>query len=261
MRFAAAALVLSACYVERAPATVDELVRATWTVFDKTPADIAAFATNAHEVLKGDTRKTTPARGRVKSLSDTDLAAFVVATKNPPKARGIYVYDRLDCTIAEIENLATAPNQKELFPGLYDDYTREYFSDRDAFLAGAMNRLQYATTLKASVVGNQYTSVATVEALRVPAPDAETIPTGPMLMLRQFLPGAAEFRGDGDFQQDYQVELFYPIPDGTTMHLYGVWREMRVGTFSADDDVTMTLILDGLIDYDKRMEKHCQAMR
>lgn len=248
---------LNACHVDKAPATVDEAVRQLWSEYERSDTDVAAFAKNVHTLLKGDRHKVDPLRGRVSELEAAALETVMASAKNASRAEGIYLYDYLNCHVEDVARIATAPNQKELFPNLYDDYTREYFADRDAFLSGAMNRLQYQTTMKASVLGTSYTSVSPVEARRVPLLEGTSVPAGTMLMLRQFIAAPADFRGDGEFRQDYQIELFYPLPEGGVMHLYGIWREMRVGVFTVEDDVTVALILDGLYGYDRTMEKHC----
>ena len=60
------------------------------------------------------------------------------------------------------------------------------------------------------------------------------------------------------FDQDYQIDLYYERSPGELVHMFAVWRRMSFNTRSTDDDFFVSTALSSFIDWDVRMAELCQ---
>jgi hypothetical protein len=194
---------------------------------------------------------------KLEPLKPADVADLGLPARDVSTAQGMIILTELPCTLAQVEKLAAAKNQPELFPKTYDNYLRTYTSSSDDYFTRKVKTLTWTTDLTATVLSRQYQSDLRGGARFVPGAS----PTGGDVVLsRTVLVKPATFLkgNDAQFNQDYQIEAFYERSAGKTVHVYALWREFIVGSISSADDLYISIILGNLKDFDVRVGKICK---
>lgn len=197
-----------------------------------------------------------PVQVTIGDLEKSDLELIGFGAKDAAKPQGMLIITELDCTFDQIQALVVASNQPEIYPGTYEKYARTFQGDTNGFLGGAASTLVWKTQYTATIQGNTYESLLTGGARRVPS----AAPSGaPILLARTILDQPARFvsGGDVEFNQDYQMELYYPRGN-KILHFYAVWREFRLGGLNSESQLYINLVLGNLVDYDVRTSKVCR---
>lgn len=253
------ALAAAACAppARETPQDVDGLARWLWVNGDT--ADDAALveaAGNVHAAVGGDDLDP-PDRGTLEDLTSEELAVVDLADRDPAPAQGLFYAGVVRCDAAQLADILSAPNQDELFPGVYDSYARDFDGDRDAFVAGDADRLSWTTTYGATLVSSPYTASSRGSLRRAQVDGADR---SPALVARTYMPEPATFEDEAnEFALDFQIETYHPRDDGASVHFYAIWRELHVGDFSTDDDVVLGFIFDALVRFDERTSELCAA--
>lgn len=239
-----------------APSEMTVAARAFWTAYSKTSADDVKKEMAGIEGVIQRT-STVPMQVKIGDLTkaETDL---VLPNKDPAPAQGMLIVTELECPLDKVEQYVIAKNQSELYPDLYDEYTRTYSSSSADFLSRAAPQLTWRTDYKATALGRTYLSNLTGGAWRLP----DASPTGgPVLLSRTYLNEPANFiSGEpASFNQDYQIEVYWEVSPGRTRHLYGLWREFSLTTLTSESDLYISIVLGNLSDFDARTSKICKT--
>lgn len=264
-----ATLLTAACKVEEAPATTDELFHRLWSAFPvEAEADmdllIGSVPANVDlDTLVSEDWDNAP-RGNQTHLSPDEIAGLPfedadgnpLAPPDPSLATPLYLIDRFPCDGATLEAILTYPDQNALYK-TYDGYERRFESDRDAFLDGSTDTLGWDGTIEvASVIS--YVQEFHTDLRRVTVGEDAGVPGDTVWITRNVLPRPAEWKGsDGYFKQDYQLELFMPVPGGDLVHLYPVWREMKAAGSTLDDPILRGINFSQTISFDKTTARLC----
>ena len=258
-----AALVLfalfGACHVEKAPETVNALARHFWRHFDDADAAMLNEAIdNLHAAVEGDALKPGAHKeGKIDALLLEDIAGLPIEpTPEIKKARGFFVLTHMKCTLEQAERVTYSTKQAALHPGVYDSYERTFASDFDTYRSRAEPTLIWNTHFRATILGASYTADSHSD-MRFVAPSKATTDRA-FVVTRTFQPRPANFPGDAALDQDYEIEVLYPTADGTTMHFFGIWRDIYIGAFSIQDEITLAVAVNELVKWDARSSETCQ---
>jgi hypothetical protein len=171
--------------------------------------------------------------------------------QDPADAFGFFIASRYPCTLERMEEIATTPEQDELYPGVFDEYQRTDTADRSAYFARQSDTLTWDVALSVTPVTSQYRANSK-GGVRRPVDDGRSAITQ-----TTWLPSPADFDDESShFKQDYQMEVYYPRGDDV-VHLYGMWRDMKVGIFSIEDDAFLGALVSGLMDWEARSAELC----
>jgi hypothetical protein len=252
--------VLVACKkVEEAPEELDALASYLWTAYDSDEATLADAADNLHQALRGDQLDATE-DGLLSPLTRADAQA-VGLDRDPKAAVGLYIAGVMGCTLPELEEILSHPDQDELYPGSYVSYDRKLRSDRDDFLKGRTQEVRWDVTYEASILGAEFEASLTGGLRRVVP--AEGVPAvGPVLFGRFHAPAPARFpEGSArSIDQDYQLEAWYERAPGEVVHFYAMWREADFGGgFTTEDEGIQRIILNNMDAWDKDTVKLCEG--
>lgn len=262
-----ALLGVAACHSTKpAPEDLDGLAHWYWQHFDGvspvdqtegTDADAIAAQVNLDAALAialGSIEAGKTSSGSVTDLSDTEQAIVVV---DPPRdvalAAGIYIADVVGCSLDQIERITIDLDQDELYPGSYDSYERTYTSDVDAYLARDTPYLTWESNIDATVLGASYHEDVVGGARYVFDDGSVEGGRGDIFISRVTLTAPAEYEeGSGkSFDQDYQLDIYYPLSDSEVVHFYPLWRQYDYGTgLDQDSSAAQGVMMGGLFDYD-----------
>lgn len=243
-----------ACGRAPAPDDVDGLARWFWLSAgedDAAVADAAARldATPAMRALG------PPLEGGLRRLLPGDAAVVGLMTPDVSRAAGMVVLDVIRCPLDRVERLIAQTDQKALHGG-FDRYSRTYTSDAAAYFERRVPRLDWRSEYTFSLLGTSYDAVLPGGLRRVPAQPG--FPRGPVVVAHAWLPAPATVNGVGSyFRQDYQVQVLYERAPGEVVHLYALWREMKLAGFDTDGGVLVGETLDKLVAADHDFETHC----
>lgn len=233
--------------------------RAVWNVYDKPDDSVRRAVVDLPGVLSRAEAVISdrPLKVKIGAITPDELATIGFQDKDYKAAQGMLVVPELDCTLDQVEKLVVAKNQTEIYPKLYDQYSRDYTSSVQDFLGRKTSTVAWHTQYTASAIGNTYVAQLTGGARRVPgaAPDGKDL-----LVARTYLNAPATFTTSGDaaFDQDYQIELYWERTPGKTLHFYALWRQFRIASLDASTDLYVALVLGNLIDFDVRTSKVCR---
>ncbi len=248
--------------VEPAPDDLDGLFHYTWAKYgDGLDEELAGAAINFDAALDA---------ANLDEVVDGTLSAFtreemdlvdMRADADPAELAGMYLANSMSCTLEQIEAIATALNQDELYTGEYEAYDRRYTSDVDGYRAREESHLTWDVDITAEfVAGALYSEFIHGGTRYVPTLDADTSPHGPILLARTWMPDEAQFDNDDYyFTQDYQLELYYEREPGRVIHLYGLWRYSGFVDLNTDDDFLVRQILNALAAWDDRTVELCAS--
>lgn len=251
---------LSEEQADPAPNELTYQARAIWDVYDVTKATDADVKNAISNILEEVKMANPPLTDKMGPLLTSDLALIGFGSRNPSTAQGMLLIDSISCSLDQIRQLVVAKNQTVLYPNLYDAYDREYTSSVQDFLSGASPTVTWQTTYTGDALGYVYNATLTGGARNVQG----AMPDGsPVLLARTYLDMPADFTqggGDGSFQQDYQIELYYATSPSSVIHFYGLWRDFQVNNLTSAADLYINLILGELEDFDTRSGLVCKNM-
>lgn len=270
-----AALTLLGCHSTKlAPADLDGLAHWYWSQYDGAGTDegddAAMIAATVNlDVALGGQAADTPMTGTLTDMTDDEQA---LVSLDPPRdvslSAGMFIANTLPCTLDQIERLTIELDQDELYPGTYDGYDRSYTSDVDAYLARETPYLTWQSSIDATVMGAQYHEDIEGGARFVTDDGSVDGSFGDMLLTRVWLPTPATFfKEDGtvdedggkSFDQDYQLEMYYPLSSTETVHYYVLWRQMDYGAGVNTDAASLQgLMLGALLDWDDANAALCE---
>lgn len=248
--------------VDPLPADLDGAVHYLWGRLDGAPeAEVHAGVVALDAALDGATL-TDATDGSISRLTAEEVASLGITDRDPADAAALFIANRIDCGLDDVVDIFTAPNQDELYPGVYASQARTYEGDRDAFLTGEVDDLRWSLTYETAILGSRYTGRTEAYLRRVrPDPTSEA-PFGASYLVRFHAPEPAVFE-DGaakSFTQDYQFEVYWAREDGATLHAYAMWREADWGAgFTSEDEGVQRLLLNGMKDWDDDTARICAA--
>ena len=229
--------------------------RALWKFYEKGSDDTVKRAIDDVQGVVARAGEL-PLQVKIGDLTNEDLA-LIGKTADPAAPQGMLLVDDLDCTLDQVERLVVAKNQTELYPDLYDAYTRTYVTNVQDLLMGKSPTVVWHTDYTASAVSRTYVAGLTGGARRV----AGANPLGgDVILSRTILDKPATFiKGDdAAFDQDYQIELYYALAPRKVRHFYALWRQFRIGGLDAESDLYVNLVLGNLRDFDVRTGILCR---
>ena len=119
--------------------------------------------------------------------------------------------------------------------------------------------LTWDTTYDISGFGYEYTAYLE-SSLRYAAKESDS-DFADMIISRTILKEPAYFDEDSTDRglfQDFQMEIYYQLESGDSLHFYGIWREMTLfGETTFASESAQRLVLDGLSDWDNDIEENC----
>jgi hypothetical protein len=229
--------------------------RALWKFYEKGSDDTVK---RAIDDVQGVVARAgaLPLQVKIGDLTADDLA-LIGKTADPAAPQGMLLVDDLDCTLDQVERLVVAKNQTELYPDLYDAYTRTYVTNVQDLLMGKSPTVVWHTDYTASAVSRTYVAGLTGGARRVPGANPLG---GDVILSRTILDNPAKFIAgeDAAFDQDYQIELYYAVEPRKIRHFYALWRQFRIGGLDAESDLYVNLVLGNLRDFDVRTGIICR---
>ncbi len=239
-----------------APTEVSVAARSFWTGYSSSEADVAKLTADIEGIIQRG--GGTPLQAKISNLQKGDVANVGLDQNDVTLAAGMLLVSEITCTLADIEKLVIATNQDQLYPSTYDAYKRTYLSSQPDYAARKTDDVKWQTDLTASLLSRQYESLLNGgnHYFKTGGPGGK-----PMFFSRTFLTKPATFLKNGqgaDFNQDYQIELYWERTPGHTAHFYGVWREFKMGTITSDSALYQSLVLGNLADFDKRTGLICQ---
>jgi len=259
-----AAVLGAACApLEPAPSDLDGLFHYFWQKAEAgTDAELAEATTNASAAIAASDLEAGP-EGSLTDITRDEIALVGMSPAvEPSLTAGMYLAGLLPCSLDQVERIVYALDQDALYDDAYETYQRGY-DGGDAALDAYVDResatLAWTSTIGSTLLGAEFDQV--VRGLLRYVPDAGEGGVGsPVLVARYHMPSPAEF-DDGSFffDQDYQVEVYWERRPGEVVHLYGLWRRMGFGSLSTDDEGIVSLILDGLRDWDEQTAALCEG--
>jgi hypothetical protein len=247
---------------EPAPEDLDANVRWFW-VNGEAAADPALIDAAQKLAVAGkvDTR-TSPFKGQQRQrLTSEELKVVNLEANDPTKARALLVVNLFDCTLEKLASILSSAEQTTLYPEVWTSHVRTLTGDRSAFLERRAPRVAWDADVGVTFpVGDSYQSKLKGSLRRVTVP-AGTSLGAELLVARLWLTEPATFSPSSTsfFRQNYEIEIFWEPQPGRIAHGYGMWREVKVGTFNVtlEDDGFFNITLDNLVDWDKKTAALC----
>lgn len=227
---------------------------ALWKAYGQSDEDVKKAVSEVAGVV--ERAGVRPVQVTIDGLTQKDLGIPTV-TRDPALAQGMLLISELDCSLSQVEKLASAKNQSEIYPDSYDKYDRAYQGNIQDFIAGAAPSIVWKTNYTVSLLGRTYEATLTGGARRI----AGAAPGGgTMLLSRTALDQPARFiaGSDAEFNQDYQMEAFYEIAPNKVVHYYAIWREFRLASLTSSTDLYINTVLGNSVDFDVRASKVCR---
>jgi hypothetical protein len=187
-----------------------------------------------------------------------DRVGFPSTQEQRDRAQGFYIANISGCTMEQNEDWALSTNADEVRADTYLEYSKQHAGDPDAFDNDQLDATSWSTTYKVQPLADPYTASIRGSIRRVDAANGST--DGTILMTQVVLtsPGVFEPSDAGSFPLDYQLEV-YQVIDQKMHHFYGMWRNMQLGSFSAEGDLFIGTQLDGMLDWEKDADVTCSG--
>ena len=244
---------------EPAPEELDALIHYFFTDYEtEEEATLADAIANTLEWWRANT-----AEGESEG-SVTDLRVNEVTPLGMPEDLsmqflvGVYHLVLQTCSLEEIERIYLEPDQMSLFPGNYDNYTREFQDGEACYSDGSCDRVTWTTEIEDSLMGKSMTYGMSSGLRRFTGIDLENEERSAVLSLTWMLEPAVIGEGGGAafFDQAYQIEVFVPVDD-RALHLYGIWNSGGLDGVDPDAPIWANSYLDGVKDWDIRLDEIC----
>lgn len=244
-----------------APDDLNGLTRFFFRTFepaDREPAlvdrEIMEGVSKLHAAL--DAASLEELRGTLDDITVDELTTVGMEDRDPSITQGLFIANIIRCPLDELERIVLEPDQLALYPDAYAEYRRTFDVDRPAHLPTWT--ITY-TSPDNPLFSNQFT-VTVRSGLRKVA-ETEGAAHGRVLLRRGFMPEPAVFEEPSDavgYAQDYQVELYYERAPAEIVHLYGIWRFMKLGALGdSTGDLLIDQTLSGMLDWDKKTDALC----
>lgn len=248
---------LAACSVDPAPADLDGLLKWFWSGYvTREDAELAQGVVNLEAVLDPAALQEAPLSGELTRLSVEEADVVERDTsQDPARARGGYIVTSLDCQLGQVERIVSDLDQNTLYEEPYHDYERVYLTDHAAYFDRRAPTLDWRSEIWSDVtgLGDDYHEEV-LAGLRYVA-------ATPAVLSHTWMPAPAEFLEkdpeDYYWTQDYQIDVFWEHED-RVLHAYGFWRELGLGALDTESDGVLSILLNGLLDWDVRTEELCQ---
>ena len=248
--------------VEPAPTELDDLAHYFWVNHDNEDSEqVASAVANLYTALDADNLDGSW-DGSISDLTQDELELVGKGDEDASAVAGIFLASVINCPLADIKPLVYALNQDELHPGSYDAYDRSYTTDVDAYEAGQTDVVGWESNYTVSYVGKEYSAIIDATLRDLPNVDEEITPHGESVSIRGVLREPATFTDNDELGlfQDYQQEVYFKRSASETIHFYIIWRDFWFTENSNfDDEVLQRFVLNGLADWDKDLEKLCEA--
>lgn len=247
--------------VDAAEGELNTASRLLWSRYDQADEEQLGELVGKLHLIVEAARKSgdMPLQRRIERLAPDEIAAIGLKDRvDPGKAVGMMIASDVSCSLAQVERLTIARNQPELYPDVYVAYDRTYAGSEPDYLGRKVDRLKWSTVLTADLQG-EYTSKLEGTIRYVP----NVGPGGkPVLIVRSFFPEPALCKApENRWDQDYQVELYYERSPGSLVHVYALWRDLKLGNLTLETQIATSIQLSGLIDWDVRTSKLCRDGR
>lgn len=245
---------------EPAPDGLGPNLRWFWSTSDEsddaTVLDATAKLSSAGKI---STRTSAFKGAQSERLSASDLKVVNLESNDPSKARGLMVVNLFDCKLDVLADILSADDQIALYPDSWTTHARTANGDRQAFLEKRTNRYGWDADITVTFpVGDVYQSKLKGSLRRVPA--SSTFEHD-VLVARLWLTAPATFASSSTsyFNQNYEIEVFWEHSPGRIAHGYGMWREVKVGTFNItiEQEDLLKITLDNLVDWDTKTQALC----
>ena len=253
-------LTLAGCRkLEPAPKALDDLFHYLWQNYDEGEDEQLAEAfVNLDKAVDGGVELM---EGQVSTLTRDEIGLVGLDHADPSKAQGIFLVNRVDCTLAQITKLVTNPDQDGLYEGTYEQYERTRTGEMNALRQGEVDVADWDVWFQVKLLGIVYEADLEEGARRTPEIDAEASPFGPTLVTRRFMTGPATFeKPDYTYPQDWRLEAYYEVKPGVVVHAAAMWREADFGAIQSSDEGVQRLVLNGMQDWDETSSAHCAEM-
>lgn len=255
LRMLALAVVLAACGPDPAPADLDGLARWFWLNFPTaSDEEIGEAVGKLHVAIDGANLDEELTVG-VAHLHPEDVEHVGMGGKGDLAfARGMCMVAPTPCTMARLEELSIALDQKGLFGG-YEAYTRAYTTDVEAYKRREEKILAWTTDYTIDNAGVRYDAHVLGEArfvTEVPGKSPHTY------LQRAWLTEPAKFNNPDDFfRQDYQIIVTYEKQPGQLVRLFALWRDMTFAGFNTEEDFMVSFTLSGLVQTNDKIVELC----
>lgn len=248
----------TACAVEAAPSEVTDPIQWFWRNY-ATAAD--GEAADVLKKLNGQLSAVTPTapmKSTIARLAKADISAFKVeGDPDPANAVGLLAVTEFACKLDKLADVITATDQDKKYPDAYKTYKRTHTTVYADWLAKKANLVAWDTELSTDNAGVVAESLSG-GARRIADLGKEKSPFGSFLLSRTWLRKPGKFDDpDDSWPQDWQIEVYYERTPGRMVHLFGVWRQMKVSVLSTDDDSLQGLMLGNFVKWDAQTEKLC----
>ncbi|MEW5850525.1 MAG: hypothetical protein AB2A00_17195 [Myxococcota bacterium] len=239
------------------PDEQNALMRWLWANYDgATDAQLHEAITRLHRLFDGD-NLTRNVSGTLDDLTSSDLNTVNMSNRDPGPATGLLLVDALDCTVEHLDRITTYDNQIELYPGVYDSYERTYLQSKDDYLARRSPLVSWNLATTGTLLQSAYRMKYAGGNRLIPAAEGSAA-IGPILFTRSFLREPADFDDDTRaMDQDWQVEVYYERAPGKVIHLWGDWRQVKMGSLTNDDEVVLEVMLSNMEDWDEQTRQLC----
>lgn len=247
---------------EPVPEDLEGLLHHLWQVRESaSDATLHAALVNLDAAVGGGVPES-PLAGRTDPLTAEEQAVAVLdhpVTPDPQRAPGMTLVSPFPCHLQIAADILTTADQAEIY-GEFESYQRTHLDDIDAWLAHDQDQtrweVDYAITIPfdLTVAAHLRGGARWVPDLGDPA----LSPHGAFFLVWANLTEPGEMlSGEGDFAQDYRVEVYYTPEPGMVVHVEALWRQMQVGLVDTDNDAILGLILDAIIDLDETTGEIC----
>ena len=258
--FVAAALASCGSSAPHAPDKIADLMPYFWKSWDAAPqAQMAEAVVNlgyaTTEVTAGH-----PMKAELDSMTADGIAGLGLSDRDPGKTAGLLIVNVFKCTLPQVEKILIDLDQIRMYPSQYDSYSRAYTDSHDNYLARKQETLHWVADITST---HLYTmSEELLGGMRfVPDQGNGKSPFGPALIGRTLMPSPALF-GDpsNEWNQDYQVEVYFEREPNRIVHAYATWREVHLPlNFESGKPFYTSQSLDNMVSWDQMTEDACSA--
>jgi hypothetical protein len=186
--------------------------------------------------------------------AEVDVLDELDWSPDPEPCAGVYAVSELSCDLDAAAAISLEPNQLEVFEGNYESYDRSFDSDPDCYVDGTCDAVDWTSIIGDNFVLSYDMTYEVVVKLRR-SRDEQGEPA--VMLVRSIMPHEAEEDVNvGGFEQSYHIEAYVPHDSGT-LHLYGMWSYGWVSGMDADATFWSDQYLNGLLDFETKLEDLC----
>ncbi|MCB9745527.1 MAG: hypothetical protein H6740_23310 [Alphaproteobacteria bacterium] len=199
------------------------------------------------EVGEGDLGGTLGDLSR-EALDTMDMPPEV----DPSEVIGIFHVTPQACAMDDVVAIFLNAHQDELFGGSYVAYERAFRGDVACFPPMDCERATWDVDITSEFALGIQMRYPLISGVRW-ASDGER---APVMLSRTHMPEPADADDPAYFDQSYQIEVLVPRGDDV-LHLYALWNAGGVDGLDPEADFWKDQYLQGLIDYNQRIDELC----